>query len=57
VRLLETNQKEFVEYHWMSGWRAVSMISKLIWMRMNPNARPAAVDYPQVKAFVPPIER
>ncbi len=57
VRLLETNQKEFVEYHWMSGWRAFSMISKLIWMRMNPSARPAPVDYPQVSAFVPPIQR
>ena len=55
IRLLETNQKEFVEYHWMHGLRAMSMIGRLIWMQMNPKARPAPGEYPEVKAFVPPI--
>jgi NAD(P)-dependent dehydrogenase (short-subunit alcohol dehydrogenase family) len=57
VRLLETNQKEFVEYRWMRGLRAMSMIGRLIWMQINPKARPAPREYPQVSAFVPPIER
>ena len=56
VRLLETNQKEFVEYRWMSGLRAMTMIARLMWMQVYPKSRPAPGEYPQVKAFVPPIE-
>ncbi len=56
VRLLATNRKEFVEYRWMRGLRAMRMIGKLVWMQMNPRSRPAPVEYPQAKAFVPPID-
>lgn len=56
VRLLATNRKEFVEYRWMHGLRAMSMIGHLIWMQINPRSRPAPVEYPEAKAFVPPIE-
>jgi NAD(P)-dependent dehydrogenase (short-subunit alcohol dehydrogenase family) len=56
VKLLETNRKEFVEYRVMRGWRAMSMIGKLVWMQINPKARPAPVDYPCAAPFRPPIE-
>jgi len=56
VKLLQDNQKEFVEYRLMRGRRAMSMISKLIWMQINPKARPAPVEYPLVEPFRPPIE-
>jgi hypothetical protein len=56
VKLLGTNQKEFVEYRWMRGLRAMTMIGRLIWMQMNPKSRPAPGEYPQVEAFVPPIK-
>ncbi len=56
VKLLETNRKEFIEYHVMRGWRAMSMIGKLMWMQINPKARPAPVDYPLAAPFRPPIE-
>ena len=57
VRLLETNQKEFVEYRYLHGLRAFGMIAKLMWMQMNPKARPAPVDYPHRPAFRPPVGR
>jgi short-subunit dehydrogenase len=57
VWLLERNRKEFVEYRWMHGLRAMAMIGRLIWMQINPRSRPASVKYPQKSAFVPPIER
>ena len=57
VRLLSSNEKEFVEYRFMRGWRAMAMIGRLMWMQLNPAARPAEEEYPQKKAFVPPIER
>jgi NAD(P)-dependent dehydrogenase (short-subunit alcohol dehydrogenase family) len=56
VKLLETNRKEFVEYRVMRGWRAMSIIGKLVWMQINPMARPAPVDYPCAAPFRPPIE-
>jgi NAD(P)-dependent dehydrogenase (short-subunit alcohol dehydrogenase family) len=57
ARVDETNQKEFVEYRWMKGLRAMKMIGKLIWMQINPKARPEPAIYPQVDAFIPPIEK
>lgn len=56
VKLLETNRKEFVEYRYMRGWRAMSMIGKLMWMQINPKARPPSVDYPVVAQYRPPVE-
>jgi NAD(P)-dependent dehydrogenase (short-subunit alcohol dehydrogenase family) len=56
VKLLERNHKEFVEYSVMRGWRALSMVGKLVWMQINPKSRPAPVDYPVVVPFHPPIE-
>lgn len=56
VKLLETNQKEFVEYRLMRGKRALFMIARLVWMQLNPKARPAPVDYPQVAPYRPPID-
>jgi NAD(P)-dependent dehydrogenase (short-subunit alcohol dehydrogenase family) len=56
VKLLETNEKEFVECHFVRGWRLVSMVRSLMWMSINPKARPAPQDYPSVPAYRPPIE-
>jgi NAD(P)-dependent dehydrogenase (short-subunit alcohol dehydrogenase family) len=56
VKLLERDHKEFVEYRYMRGWRALSMVSKLVWMQINPKARPPAVDYPSVPPYSPPID-
>lgn len=55
VRLLETNQKEFVEYRYLRGLRGFAMIAQLVWMQMNPKARPAPADYPHRPAFRPPV--
>ncbi|HEX9029179.1 MAG TPA: SDR family NAD(P)-dependent oxidoreductase [Anaerolineales bacterium] len=55
VKLLAADRKEFVEYRWMRGLRAMRMIGQLVWMQMNPRSRPAPVEYPLAKAFVPPI--
>ncbi|HVN54774.1 MAG TPA: hypothetical protein VMT46_10625, partial [Anaerolineaceae bacterium] len=57
VQLLGDNEKEFVEYRFMSGWRAMTMITRLLWMQINPAARPPEEEYSQRKAFIPPIER
>ena len=56
VNLISTNHKEFIEYRWMRGMRAIRMIGKLILMQIFPKSRPPSVDYPQIEAFVPPIE-
>jgi NAD(P)-dependent dehydrogenase (short-subunit alcohol dehydrogenase family) len=56
VKLLETNHKEFVEYRVMRGRRALSMIARLVWMQINPKARPAPGDYPQAEPYRPLIE-
>lgn len=56
VRLLETNEKEFVESHYVRGWRLVSMIGSFIWTSINPKTRPAPIDYPTVPNYHPPIE-
>jgi hypothetical protein len=54
VKLLGKNRKPFVEYRYMRGWRAMRMISRLVWMLINPKARPPSVDYPSVPAYRPP---
>jgi NAD(P)-dependent dehydrogenase (short-subunit alcohol dehydrogenase family) len=56
VELLETNRKEFMEYRFMRGWRGFSMIGRLIWMQIDPKARPAPQDYPLAEPYHPPIE-
>jgi hypothetical protein len=66
VRLLETNQKEFVEYRLMCGLQAMSIIGKLMaaaspqWMQINPKARPmpngVLCRHPLVAPFRPPVE-
>jgi NAD(P)-dependent dehydrogenase (short-subunit alcohol dehydrogenase family) len=56
VKLLERNRKEFVEYRLMRGRRALSMMGKLMWMLINPKARPEPVNYPTTSAYYPPIE-
>jgi NAD(P)-dependent dehydrogenase (short-subunit alcohol dehydrogenase family) len=56
VKLLDKNRKEFVEYRFMRGRRALSMVSRLVWMQINPKARPPAVDYPSRAPYSPPID-
>lgn len=56
VRLLETNDKPFVEYKFMSGLRGIKMIAKFAWMGMNKNARPAPQEFAILPSFEAPVE-
>ncbi|MEJ5239810.1 MAG: SDR family NAD(P)-dependent oxidoreductase [Anaerolineales bacterium] len=56
VRLLERNGKSFVEFRMMSGFRLLKMLSKLIWMQLNPGARPPMQSFPVLSAFEPPLD-
>jgi NAD(P)-dependent dehydrogenase (short-subunit alcohol dehydrogenase family) len=56
VRLLETNEKPFVEYKFMSGLRRIKMMAKFAWMGMNKNARPAPQEFTVLPEFEAPVE-
>ena len=56
VRLLEKNEKPFVEYKFMSGLRLMKMMAKFAWMGMNKNARPAPQEFEILPAFEAPVE-
>jgi NAD(P)-dependent dehydrogenase (short-subunit alcohol dehydrogenase family) len=55
ARLLEENEKPFVEFRMMSGLRLLKMLAHLAWMGMNKNARPPQQQFPIQKAFEPPL--
>ncbi|GAB4479144.1 MAG: SDR family oxidoreductase [Anaerolineales bacterium] len=55
VRLLETNDKPFVEYFFMRGWRLAKMLARLAWMGMNKQARPPQVELTVRPPFEPPL--
>jgi NAD(P)-dependent dehydrogenase (short-subunit alcohol dehydrogenase family) len=55
VRLLETNEKPFVEYKLMSGPRLIKMMAKFAWMGINKKARPAPQEFAIVPAFEAPV--
>ena len=57
VRLLETNEKPFVEYKLMSGLRLMKMMANFAWMGMNKNARPASQEFEILPPFVAPVEK
>ncbi len=56
VRLLEKNEKPFVEYKLMSGVRLMKMMANFAWMGMNKNARPAPQEFKILPAFEAPVE-
>lgn len=56
VRLLERNDKPFVEYRFMRGWRMAKMLVHLAWMGINKSARPPEADLAVLPPFVPPVE-
>ena len=56
VRLLETNNKAFVEYKFMRGLRLVKMLAKFAWLGINKKARPAPQKYEFLRAFEAPVE-
>jgi len=55
IRLLERNDKPFVEYRFMRGWRLVKMLTHLAWMGINKSARPPEVNLTVLPPFVPPL--
>lgn len=57
VRLLETNEKPFVEYKLMSGIRLMKMMANFAWMGMNKKARPAEQEFEILPPFVAPVEK
>lgn len=56
VRLLETNDKPFVEYKLMRGLRLLKMLVNFAWMGMNKKARPAPQKFEILPAFEAPVE-
>lgn len=56
VRLLEQNEKQFVEYRLMSGVRMMKMMANFAWMGMNKRARPPESEFGILPAFVPPVD-
>lgn len=57
ARLLEVNDKRFVEYRLMSGFRLLKMLSRLAWIGMNRKARPAEQTFSVLPAWEPPALR
>ncbi|GAB4536863.1 MAG: hypothetical protein Fur0018_27620 [Anaerolineales bacterium] len=55
IRLLETDDKPFVEYRFMSGFRLMKMLARLAWMGMNKRARPPEADLTVLPPFEPPV--
>jgi len=55
ARLLEENEKPFVEYRLMSGLRMMKMLAKLMWMQINKNARPPEQEFALRPAFEPDV--
>jgi NAD(P)-dependent dehydrogenase (short-subunit alcohol dehydrogenase family) len=56
VRLLETNEKPFVEYKLMSGLRLLKMMAKFAWMGMNKKASSTLQDFTILPSFEVPVE-
>jgi len=57
VRLLETNDKPFVEYKLMRGLRLLKMLANFAWMGMNKRARPAPQKFEILPVFEAPVEK
>lgn len=57
VRLLQRNEKPFVEYRFMRGMRLGRMLLRLAWMGMNRRARPPEQEFVVRPAFKPPVGR
>lgn len=55
VRLLERNEKPFVEYRLMRGLRMMKMLARLAWMGLNRRARPSEQTFAVIPAFEPPL--
>ncbi len=55
-RMLERNDKPFVEYRFLSGLRLTKMLAHLAWMGMNKRARPPEQEFPVQPPFEPPLE-
>lgn len=55
VRLLERNEKRFVEYRLMSGLRLVKMLARLAWLNMSRKNRSPEQTYTVLPGFEPPV--
>jgi NAD(P)-dependent dehydrogenase (short-subunit alcohol dehydrogenase family) len=56
VRLLERNDRRFVEYRLMSGFRLMKMLAHLIWLQVSKRARPPEQQFAIRPPFEPPLD-
>lgn len=55
VRLLERNDRRFVEYRLMRGFRLLRMLARLAWLGVNKRARPPERSFTVLPAFEPAV--